>query len=91
MIDIKSVKKIMEFSKIGFGEDELYEVIQKMEEIMPVIDNIKKGEATKDTKRNTFLYSNLRDDLEDNTSFSDDILKNAKTVENKSFVVPKII
>ena len=81
MFDEKTAKHLAELSKIEFTEDELLKMTHQMDDVIKLMDTVRKYSETEERNmEKSTNYSGLRED-------------EPKRIKNKgtSYVVPKII
>ncbi len=85
-------KHLSELSKIAFTDIELSEITADMSEIINLMDKVRGFNSdTQPYTKNSINCKDLRVDTTEQSLCVEDILKNAKTVVNDSFTVPKIV
>lgn len=92
MIDKTLTKHLAQLSQIYLTDDELQTMTEQMTDIIMLMDKVRVFNASMDTYTlEPVSYSDLRDDTALPSFDTEAIIKNAKSIKNNSFVVPKII
>ncbi len=92
MIDTKVTKHLADLSRLTFNDEQLKSVTAEMSAIIELMDKVC------DFNNNTDAYTpeqknfnSLRPDESENSFNREDVVKNAKSVKNGCFVVPKVV
>ena len=92
MFDSKMTRHLAELSKLNFTDDELNKMTADMTDIIALMDKV----CEFDPSVNPYAldavdYRDLRNDNHNPSSGPEKITKNAKSIKNNSFVVPKVV
>ena len=92
MFNTELTKHLAELSKLSFSDSELETVTKQMSDIIDLMDKVKEIDSSLETfSLPATDYENLRPDKARESFNTNLIVKNAKSVQDNAFVVPKVV
>lgn len=92
MFNNELTKHLAELSKLGFSDSELEKVTKQMSDIIDLMDKVKEIDKNLETfSLPSTDFENLRPDTARESVDTNLIVKNAKSVRDNAFVVPKVV
>lgn len=90
-MDIKDIEHLAELSKLKFTDEELANFSTDFDSLVGLADIIKNAEIDGETKIETIDYSELREDVAQDSYPVEILTQNAPMAKKDCFVVPRIM